>query len=142
MASAVRTLTVTREVYDGIVEQATQGRPEEVCGVLAGEHGERASRAVAARAVENVAPAPRTTYQLDPREQLETMDELESEGADVVGFYHSHPTGPPRPSPTDAQGAAWTNYSYVIVVLDGEYPYVGSWRWLGDGFEREQLVLV
>ena len=132
-------LTLTQDVYDDVLTHALDGRPAEVCGVLGGSYGEERSHAVTARQVENVADSPRTTYHLDPSEQLEVMDDIEEVGADVVGFYHSHPTGPPRPSPTDTAQATWSGYSYVIVSLSGEHPFVGSWRWTGDRFEREAV---
>ncbi len=132
-------LAVTQEVYDAVITHAIDGMPAEVCGVLGGGHGEAQSHAVTAREVENVADSPRTTYHLDPPEQLEVMDDIEKEGADVVGFYHSHPMGPPGPSPTDTAQATWSGYSYVIVSLSGAHPFVGSWRWTGNRFEREAV---
>ena len=35
--------------------------------------------------------------------------------------------------------ATWAGYSYVIVSLDGSTPEIGSWRWTGEGFERERV---
>lgn len=141
MGSSTPTLTVTREVYDAIVGHAERGVPEEVCGVLGGEHAAEESRAVAVREAENAAATPRSTYELEPTEQMELMESIHGEGYDVVGFYHSHPAGPPCPSATDERQATWTGYSYVIVVLEGAHPYVGSWRWTGERFDREAVAL-
>jgi proteasome lid subunit RPN8/RPN11 len=126
-------------VREAIVEHAREGAPAEVCGVLGGRHGEE-SHATASRRAENVAATPRTRYELDPAEQLRLLDEIEEAGDDVVGFYHSHPAGPAGPSETDAAQATWEGYSYVIVDLSGE-PVVGSWRWTGETFEREEAVV-
>jgi proteasome lid subunit RPN8/RPN11 len=134
-------LTLDRAVYDDLIAHAGDGNPEEVCGVLGGSRGDAESHAATARRAENAAESPRTRYALDPAEQLALMDDIDDDGRDVVGFYHSHPAGPPRPSETDAAQAAWPGYSYVIVDLSGASPYVGSWRWTGAEFEQEPVRL-
>jgi proteasome lid subunit RPN8/RPN11 len=159
------TLLVDRAVRDAIVEHARDGAPEEVCGVLGGVRGAggtdgsdepdssggdedsgpdapRSARARTAHRVPNVASAPRTRYELDPSEQFRAMEAIEDAGDDVVGFYHSHPRGPPAPSATDEALATWSGYSYVIVSLDGPEPELGSWRWTGETFERGAVEVV
>jgi proteasome lid subunit RPN8/RPN11 len=132
-------LELTRGVYDAVIDHAREGRPREVCGVLGGEAGDPALARTHRRA-ENAAADPRREYRIDPGEQLALLEAVETAG-DVVGFYHSHPAGPPRPSPTDEARAAWEGYSYLIVAMDGEHPYVGSWRWTGEAFEREAVAV-
>lgn len=150
--SLAGTLTVARPAYDAVVAHAREGALAEVCGVLGGERGadggcegggEASDARVAAdgvRRVANVADDARTTYELEPTEQLAAMDAVEAAGMDVVGFYHSHPAGPPRPSRTDVARATWPGYSYVIVALDGE-PFVGSWRWTGEAFVPQRVAI-
>lgn len=91
--------------------------------------------------VRNASDTPRVTYVLDPEQQLARIETIEGAGDEVVGFYHSHPAGPLRPSATDTARAAWSGVSYVIVSLDAGEPAVGSWRWNGDDerFERESV---
>ena len=134
-------LELTRDCYDEIVYHGYEGADEEVCGVLAGEYGERESRVVDTYPAENVADTPQIRYYIDPEDQFEITESIEDRGLDVVGFYHTHPTGPPRPSETDADRATWPGYSYAICAFDG-YPYLGSWRWTGEEFERETVTLV
>ena len=133
-----------REAYDDVIRHADAGGAEEVCGVLAGTRRDGDEPSVVARAheAENVADAPEVRYRIDPEAQLELFESIEADGRDVVGFYHSHPTGPARPSETDAARATWPGYSYVICALDGR-PFVGSWRWRGDeaGFEQETVAV-
>ena len=133
----------TRSAYDDVISHAYDGGDEEVCGILAGERGETESTVTDAVRAENVAEPPQIRYLIDPVEQFELIESIEESGRDVVGFYHSHPTGDPRPSETDAEHAAWPDHSYVICSLDG-YPFVGSWRWRGDdgGFEDETVRIV
>ncbi|NHN48184.1 M67 family metallopeptidase [Halostella sp. JP-L12] len=132
--------------YDRVLDHARDGAPLEICGVLGGttggsggesDAGER--RVETALPVENVADRPRTRYELDPAEQLERIEAIEDGGGEVVGFYHSHPTGPAGPSATDRAQATWPGASYVIVDLRDER--VGAWRWTGEAF-REEAVRV
>ena len=135
-------IALSRKAYDDVVRHAYEGGEAEVCGVLAGTRGEADEPAVVsdARRAENVAGRPQIRYRIDPEEQLELIEAIEGDGLEVVGFYHSHPAGPPRSSETDAARATWPDRSYVICALDG-YPFVGSWRWRGDedGFEQETV---
>lgn len=133
-------LRLAADVRDDIASHALSGAPAEICGVLAGTHGDESVARASARAT-NAAAEPQHRYELDPTEQLELMRELEDEGDEVVGFYHSHPRGPPAPSDVDADEATWVGYSYLILSLHGD-PVLTSWRWTGDGFEEEAVEVV
>lgn len=131
-----------RDRYDEIVRHAYRGDEREVCGILGGQYGPDRSRVSSVHQADNAAETPEVRYAIDPEEQLAITESIEAAGEDVVGFYHSHPAGPPGPSLTDEQRATWPDHSYVIIALDG-YPYVGSWRWRGDReeFDGERIVL-
>lgn len=133
------TLVVPGTERESMLAHAREVVPEEGCGLLGGTRGDEHSAVAGVHPAANVAPAPETTYAIDPEEQLAAMEAVEEAGRDVVGFYHSHPRGPDEPSPTDRARASWPGYSYVIVSLAGETPSVGSWRWTGERFEREQV---
>ncbi|QFU82470.1 desampylase [Natronorubrum aibiense] len=135
-------LVVPTAIRDAILERAHNGRPEEICGVFGGEYDpDGRSRVRSQYPAENVAETPRTRYRIDPETQLEIFERLEDRGEEIVGFYHSHPSGPPRPSETDVAQATWPDRSYLIVSLEPRE--VGSWRWRADDdrFEREAIVL-
>lgn len=140
---ADRTLTFTEAAYEAVLMHARTGAPEEVCGVLGGSRDDPAgeSRVRSVHRTANVAERPRTTYRIDPAEQYDAMRDVEARGAEIVGFYHSHPTGPTHPSATDRDRATWRGYSYVIVALTDDEPSVGSWRWTGEAFEPESVVV-
>lgn len=155
--SATTTIEFSADTYDEIIAHAREGTPREVCGVLGGERSGtdpvgseheheylvddrgRASRVRSVHRAENVARSPRRAYLLDPEAQLAIMEGIEADGEEVVGFYHSHPTGPPRPSAVDERRATWDGRSYVICLPD--LPFVGSWRWNGEEFVREVVSL-
>ena len=133
------TLVLPAAIREGMVEHARTGAPEEVVGVLAGDHGDGESVAERRYPAENAASAPETRYEIAPDEELELLQRVDEAGLDVVGFYHSHPRGPLAPSETDARLAAWPRYSYVILSLAGDAAELGSWRWTGETFEREPV---
>ncbi|MFC4447628.1 desampylase [Halorussus aquaticus] len=137
------TVVVPRSVREEILARAREGAPEEVCGILAGTRDETDHRVETSHPAENVAETPRTRYEIGPREQLALMEEIEDAGREVVGFYHSHPRGPSRPSATDAAQATWPDRSYLVVSLGndaGESAVsVESWRWTGEEFVAESV---
>ncbi|WP_339105672.1 desampylase [Haloterrigena salinisoli] len=139
-------LVVPAEIRDAILERAREGAPEESCGIFGGDfEPEGRSRVRSQYPAENVAETPRTRYRIDPEEQLAIFERLEDRGEEIVGFYHSHPRGPPRLSATDRAQATWPDRSYLIVSL--EPLEIGSWRWReaeasGEKrFTRERIVL-
>ncbi len=66
----------------------------------------------------------------------------ESKGLDLIGFFHSHPDHPARPSEFDREHALpW--WSYVIVsIQQGRAGDVFSWRLRDDRsqFDQEQMA--
>jgi proteasome lid subunit RPN8/RPN11 len=109
--------------------------PEEACGVLLG----RGSQVLEAVAVTNVLHSP-LRYRMDEREQLALFLRLEAEALDLVAIYHSHPTGPPTPSPTDTAEAYYPEAVYLVWS-----PLEGGWSCRGfilqDGqFQEIPLV--
>ncbi|WP_142859207.1 desampylase [Salinigranum halophilum] len=112
-----------------LLDHARAGAPAEVCGVLGGSEG----TVTHAEPVSNIASTPRTRYELDPAETVEAIERVEA-GAEHLGFYHSHPQGPPRPSATDEAEATWPDAVYCIVSLPESR--IRAWRWTGDRFDE------
>lgn len=112
--------------------------PHECCGALLGR----------GRVVEAAHPLPNTTSEGPRRRFLVRPDDYRDaerqaarRGADLLGFYHSHPDHPARPSQYDLDHA-WPVFSYVIVsVMNGEADAVTSWRLRDDrtAFDEEPL---
>ena len=132
-------LELPTRLENTIIAHVRKGAPEEVVGVLAGEHGDELSTVERLYRAENAAETPETRYEIAPEAELELLERIDTDGYDVVGFYHSHPRGPLTPSETDERLAAWPGYSYVIVSLADAEPALGSWRWTGERFEREAV---
>jgi len=116
--------------------------PDEGCGVLVGrDEGQE-------RIVERVVPldnrreaARGNRYLIAPEQLLEVERAAREEGLDVLGFFHSHPDHPARPSAFDLEHA-WPYYSYLIVsVVRGNVAAARSWRLAPDRtrFDPEPL---
>lgn len=135
-------LTVAVAAYEDIIEHASTTLPREACGVLAGSRDEERSHVESAHPTRNAADNPRVSYRIDPRAQLAMMDAIETAGREVVGFYHSHPVGPPAPSTRDLEEAAWEDHHYLIVSMAGSWPTVDAWRYTGRDFTSETVTIV
>ena len=107
-----------------IVAHARADYPEEVCGIISGRDGV----AVELHRGHNVSPMPRTTYELDV-ETLMKQIEFDDAGLMLAAIYHSHPTSPPSPSPTDIARAFYPDSVYIICSLaDPAQPSVCGFR--------------
>jgi len=76
--------------------------PLEACGLLAGKD----DAVEAVLKVRNAAQSP-VRFRMDPQEQYNAFEWIETNGLDLVGIYHSHPSGPEIVSATDIAEAAY-----------------------------------
>jgi proteasome lid subunit RPN8/RPN11 len=119
--------------------------PEECCGVLIGRDGGGALPAIVERvlAAENERTESRhNRYVISPQSLLKAQRDARAAGLDVVGYYHSHPDHPARPSEFDREHA-WPGTSYVIVsVRQGKAVDCRSFRLRDDrvAFEEEAIT--
>ena len=116
--------------------------PHECCGALIGRADGEKNLVAGLRPLRNAEPnSPERRFVVDPQE-LNALDrELRASRQDetIVGFYHSHPDSPARPSSTDLEWA-WEGYSYVIVSVEqGKIAYTFSYR-LDAGSNTPQFV--
>jgi proteasome lid subunit RPN8/RPN11 len=111
-------LRIPETEWQAIRRHAGEAYPHESCGVLVGKFdGEARVVASAVRCGNARTDSPHNRYQIDPREILRVARDARARGLDVVGFYHSHPDHPARPSPTDLDEAHWFGCSYVITSV-------------------------
>lgn len=106
-------LIVTAEVDRAIRRHGEEAYPHECCGALLGRDGR----------VVDVLPLPNTTEE-GPRRRflVRASDYRLAEGraaelgVELLGFYHSHPDHPARPSQYDLDHA-WPTFAYIIVAV-------------------------
>ena len=128
-----------------MIDHCMAGYPDEACGILAGKDG-RVSRVYC---MKNARPGP-VSYETDPEEQFRVMKDIRRDGYDMVGIFHSHPSGPAYPSNVDVDKAYWPgtflpNYPdavHVIVsLLEREVPQVRGFS-IVDGTVEEVPLAV
>lgn len=132
---------------DAISAHGKRGYPYEVCGVFLGRPGE--GRAVKVVAMENrETEQPKIRYQIAPEDLLKLMRESRGEGLEIIGYYHTHPDHPPRPSETDrriaAGGLSDGVYHMVMAVEKGERTHLDTiwiFREALQAFEPEPLEI-
>jgi proteasome lid subunit RPN8/RPN11 len=122
-------IRIAQPELDRLGKEGASSYPDECCGLLIGrwENGE-------GRVVEEIRPmenarvdSPANRYLIRPEELLRAIREVETQGREVVGFYHSHPDVAAEPSAFDCEHA-WPGYGYVIVsVAQGEPQEIRGW---------------
>jgi len=117
--------------------------PEEGCGVLLGRERDGVREVERTVELDNQREASRhNRYVISPEQFLRAEKEARAAGLDVLGFYHSHPDHPARPSAFDLEHA-WPWYSYVIVSVErGRVADMRSWRLRDErsAFEPEPMA--
>jgi len=87
--------------------------PNECCGALIGRDG----IVTATYALPNTTEeGPRRRFLVRPTDYREADKSASEAGGELLGFYHSHPDHPARPSQYDLDHA-WPFFSYVIVSV-------------------------
>lgn len=122
------------DALDAIREHAASVYPDECCGALIGAPGGNGtSRVVEALPLPNATEeAARRRFLVRPADYRAAEERARAAGANLIGFYHSHPDHPAQPSRYDLEHA-WPNLSYVIVAVSGGRPGdVRSWRLRDD----------
>jgi Predicted metal-dependent protease of the PAD1/JAB1 superfamily len=133
-------IRIRQELTEQLVRAATAAAPRECGGVLGGP---TADTITTATAVTNVAADPQTRYELEPAGVLAAVGAIEAAGDVHIGFYHSHPRGPARPSRVDRAAAAWPQTVHLICAPTAE-PSLAAYRYIDAavGFERLTLSTV
>ncbi|MHB9053262.1 MAG: M67 family metallopeptidase [Thermoleophilia bacterium] len=119
-----------------IIGHARSCRPEEACGVLAGDRDGRVLRVFLMENAEHS----EVFYQMDSQEQFQVFDEMERESLDLVSIFHSHPHSPAFPSEHDRGLAFYPDAVYLIVSLMDDEPDCRAFR-IEEGSIREIDIL-
>ena len=108
-----RRLTISAAVEARIRAHGEETYPHECCGALVGARDQ----------VTAVVPLPNTTeegprrrFLVRPSDYREAERQASARGGELLGFYHSHPDHPARPSQYDLDHA-WPTFAYIIVSV-------------------------
>ena len=135
-------IRLSAPVVAAIQRHAAAAYPYECCGALIGSETGGGVDVSDTRELANVTnEGPRRRFLVSTDDYRESEKYARRAGADLVGFYHSHPDHPAQPSQYDLDHA-WPNFSYVIVsVRSGQPEDLRSWRLQSDrtSFMEETL---
>ena len=137
-------LYLPAEVSRRMTEDAVRAYPNECCGILFGRDESRGRIIDRLQPVQNVVAADQRVrrFAIEPLVLMRAEREAADARLAVIGFYHSHPDHPARPSAHDRE-KAWPFYSYIIIsVQKGDAVDVTSWV-LDDEtrtFQRQDIV--
>src|SRR5919198_5222025 len=131
-------LTITSAVDESIRRHGQETYPHECCGALVGRDGR----------VTDIVPLPNTTeegprrrFLVRPSDYREAERKAAELGGELLGFYHSHPDHPAKPSQYDLDHA-WPTFAYIIVsVMSGASDQMTVWHLKDDrsSFEEGSL---
>jgi proteasome lid subunit RPN8/RPN11 len=147
--SAVLEVGIRAELAEKIREHGVETYPYECCGALLGRDLGFAENAVSdkkshsiSREVLSLFPlvnrrddSPRNRFSVTADDVRDAEKTAGAQGLEVIGWYHSHPDHPARPSEYD-RDHAWPWYSYIIVSVYNGAPHdMTSWRLNDDRAE-------
>ena len=145
-------MLISKEAEAQIRAHGAETYPHECCGALLGRDditakfaGDTPVREVSALfpLVNRRDDSPRNRFSVTSEDVIAAEKAAREQSLDVVGWYHSHPDHPARPSEYDREHA-WPWYSYIIVsVQNGKPADMTSWRLNEDraGYEPETIHL-
>jgi len=104
------TVTISRVLLDTLLAEAGASPDVEICGLLLGCE----ARIAAALPAANIAADPARRFEIDPRVLFAAHRSARAGGPQVIGHYHSHPSGRPEPSACDAAAALSNEYWLIL----------------------------
>ena len=141
--SEAPTLWISNHLAEKIRRHGAETYPHECCGALLGRDSEARSETPSREVlglhalVNRRDDSPRNRFSVTAQDVRDAEKVAAEQHLDVLGWYHSHPDHPARPSEFDREHA-WPWYSYIIVsVQNGAPENMTSWR-LSD--DREQFL--
>ena len=153
-------IRIATELMREIRAHGAAAYPDECCGALLGADGPPATEDSSGRVVHGLCPidnrwntaslrgeeaggmTARRRFLITPEDYRRCESAAGERGLELIGFYHSHPDHPARPSEYDREHAfPW--FSYVIVSVErGNATTATSWLLAEDlsRFDEEPII--
>src|ERR1041384_67628 len=112
---ADRQLHIDASIDAAIRQHGEATYPHECCGALGGRDAGVPATVPLPNTTEE---GPRRRFLVRPSDYREAERRTSELGGELLGFYHSHPDHPARPSQYDLDHA-WPTFAYVIVSVTG-----------------------
>jgi proteasome lid subunit RPN8/RPN11 len=132
-------LLLPKKLEQEIRDHGANDYPHECCGAMLGVDtgADREVRALFPL-INRRDDSPRNRFSITPEDFRAAERAATERGLDLLGWYHSHPDHPARPSEFDREHA-WPWYSYVIVSVEARTPReLTSWRLEDDRSKYQQ----
>jgi len=126
-------LRIREQVASRIRDHSVETYPNECCGALLGSEKDDHRDVVEILPLKNQRDdSPRNRFSITPEDVRDAEAAAQRSGLELLGWYHSHPDAPARPSEFDREHA-WPWYSYVILSVRSREPKdMNSWRLADD----------
>ncbi len=138
-------LRIREQVAIRIRNQGAEAYPNECCGALFGSEQNGHRDVIEILALKNQRDdSPRNRFSITPEDVRDAEAAAQRYGLELLGWYHSHPDAPARPSEFDREHA-WPWYSYVIISVQSREPKdMNSWRLADDraSYDAEAIETV
>ena len=132
-------LSLMPGIAEAIAAHGVETYPNECCGALIGRDGVVAHTLGLPNVTDE---GPRRRFRVSDRDYLQCEKRAKELGGELLGFYHSHPDHPAKPSQYDLDHAL-PFFSYIIVAVRAGTPEdMTSWQLREDrsAFDQEQLT--
>lgn len=130
-------LKIEKCYVDEMIAHACQDSPNECCGLIAGKAGE----VTKLYRMTNVSASPHR-YDMDGKEMIPILREIDDNGWQLLAIYHSHTYSPAYPSMTDVRHATWPEANYILISLAAKgQPDVRVYRISGTEISEEELEI-
>jgi len=130
-------LRLSRGQLDTIINHSRSCKPEEACGILAGDLDGTVRQVYTMENIEHS----QTLYMMDSQEQFRVFDEMEKNGLELVAIFHSHPHSDPVPSARDCELAFYPESLYLILSLQNDKPVARSFHIVDSKVEPVDIIV-
>lgn len=115
-------ITLAQILLPELQAHGSRAYPDECCGAMFGSRSGETKHCTHLEPLDNHSPENRRRRFAVTTEDYQRMEAYAAtHHLTLLGFYHSHPDHPPRPSETDLK-FAWPFFSYLIMNVEKGVP--------------------
>jgi proteasome lid subunit RPN8/RPN11 len=118
-------IVLPKSIASQIESEGVKAYPNECCGILIGREVNGKKRVERLAPMKNVFDSGEQYHRftIDPLAQIEAEKSADDAGQLVLGYYHSHPDHPAKPSEYDRTHVPpWSFYGHIIVAIEKGRP--------------------
>lgn len=112
-------ITLSKTHLSKLQDHGIKTYPDECCGAMLGHFNPETNKKTTTELIEidNVSEEnKRRRFMIKPEEYKRVEAYAKENNLTLLGFYHSHPDHPAKPSETDLK-YAWPFFSYIIISI-------------------------